>query len=106
MKSIPLGKKIKTISIYNPKLLFPIPRKEYREKINIRDIYFNGYDIWNAYELSWLNNYGKPEVRILQITYSYDSDNIVESKSLKSVARFKETCKDFIKTSLQSAYPE
>lgn len=83
MKSIPLGKKIKTTSIYNPGLLFPISRKEYRDKINIKNIYFNGYDIWNAYELSWLSNNGKPEVRILQIVYSSNSDFIIESKSLK-----------------------
>lgn len=83
MKSIPLGKKIKNGSVYNPKLLFPILRKDYRDRINIKDIYFNGYDIWNSYELSWLSNNGKPEVRILQIIYSSDSEYIVESKSLK-----------------------
>ena len=83
MKSIPLGKKIKLSLIYNPKLLFPILRKTCREKLGIYDLFFDGYDLWNAYELSWLDNFGKPEVRIVQIIYSCKSKYIVESKSLK-----------------------
>jgi 7-cyano-7-deazaguanine reductase len=83
MKSIPLGKTIKPSFHYNPKLLFPIQRDKSRKSLDINDNVFNGYDTWNIYELSWLNNLGKPEVRIVQIVYSCKSKNIVESKSLK-----------------------
>jgi 7-cyano-7-deazaguanine reductase len=44
---------------------------------------FYGFDIWNCYEVSWLSQTGKPEVRILEFMVSSDSPNIVESKSLK-----------------------
>jgi len=82
MKSIPLGKKIKVITEYDPALLFSIPREIQRKKNKITAD-FKGFDIWNIYELSWLNLNGKPECRILQMIYSCDSQNIVESKSLK-----------------------
>jgi 7-cyano-7-deazaguanine reductase len=44
---------------------------------------FDGHDIWNHYEVSWLDARGKPRVAIAQIVYSCSSENIVESKSLK-----------------------
>jgi 7-cyano-7-deazaguanine reductase len=44
---------------------------------------FYGLDIWNAYELSWLNMRGKPKIAIMNLTVSSDSPNIVESKSMK-----------------------
>ncbi len=44
---------------------------------------FFGMDIWNAYELSWLNMRGKPQVAIATISAPADSPNIVESKSFK-----------------------
>jgi 7-cyano-7-deazaguanine reductase len=83
MSKNPLGKKTFYKNLYNPALLFPIPRKKQRKTNSIDSIGFNGYDIWNIYELSWLNNNGKPEVRKALINYSCNSENIVESKSLK-----------------------
>ncbi|MEN9391204.1 MAG: hypothetical protein RL017_502, partial [Pseudomonadota bacterium] len=44
---------------------------------------FYGVDIWNHYELSWLDSKGKPCVAIGKITYSALSPNIIESKSMK-----------------------
>ena len=44
---------------------------------------FFGVDIWNAYEISWLNLRGKPQVAIATFTVPADSPNIVESKSFK-----------------------
>src|SRR5690606_33917604 len=44
---------------------------------------FFGMDIWNAYELSWLNMRGKPQVAIARFMVPADSPNIIESKSLK-----------------------
>ena len=67
---------------YDPSILVSIPRSIQRTQNKIK-IIFTGFDIWNAFEFSWLNTKGKPEVRILRIAYSSDSINIVESKSLK-----------------------
>ncbi|MBN2545602.1 MAG: NADPH-dependent 7-cyano-7-deazaguanine reductase QueF [Spirochaetes bacterium] len=94
MKENPLGKKIKYYNKYDPSILYFISRKEQRKKNNIY-LTMNGYDIWNAYELSWLDENGKPEVRIARVIYSCNSEYIVESKSLKlylnsfSMMRFK-----------------
>ncbi|MDR0934239.1 MAG: NADPH-dependent 7-cyano-7-deazaguanine reductase QueF, partial [Burkholderiaceae bacterium] len=44
---------------------------------------FYGLDIWNAYELSWLNMRGKPQIAMMNLTVSSDSPNVVESKSVK-----------------------
>ena len=79
----PLGEKTEYIAEYDNSLLFPVKRKFAREKMFIDDTLFSGYDIWNCYEVSWLNKKGKPEVRILRLIYSSDSESIVESKSLK-----------------------
>jgi len=79
----PLGKKSAYSFLYDPSLLYPVPRRENRSAHGIDSSLFSGYDIWNAYELSWLDLKGKPEVRILRIIYSAASENIVESKSLK-----------------------
>lgn len=79
-----LGKKSEYESHYNPNKLFPIPRKIKRDEIGVPDVLpFFGYDIWNHYEVSWLNLKGKPCVAIAEINYSCDSPNIIESKSMK-----------------------
>jgi 7-cyano-7-deazaguanine reductase len=44
---------------------------------------FLGADLWTAYELSWLNMRGKPQVAIARIIVPCESTHIVESKSLK-----------------------
>ncbi len=80
----PLGKEAAYESSYNPNLLFFIPRTIKRKEIGINNILpFTGVDIWNAYELSWLNDKGKPMVAIATIEVPADSENIFESKSLK-----------------------
>jgi len=81
----PLGKKSSYISEYNKSLLFPIARKLKRDEINVptNTLPFKGYDIWNAFELSWLNPKGKPVAALAQFIFSCESENIVESKSLK-----------------------
>jgi len=81
----PLGKTSAYQSQYAPELLFPIPRLQKREEIGLGTgtLPFFGVDIWNAYELSWLNMRGKPQVAIATITAPADSPNIVESKSFK-----------------------
>ena len=81
----PLGKTSAYQSQYAPELLFPIPRLQKREEIGLGTgtLPFFGVDIWNAYDLSWLNMRGKPQVAIATITAPADSPNIVESKSFK-----------------------
>ncbi len=83
MENNPLGQK----TVYNPhydsSLIFPIPRNVNRVKNNIDETLFEGYDIWNGYEMSWLSKSGKPEVRRIQIVYPASSEFMVESKSLK-----------------------
>lgn len=81
-----LGKKSEYDPFYNPKKLFAIPREVKRKEINIDSeisLPFFGYDLWNHYEVSWLNPKGKPNVAIARISYSCSSPNIIESKSMK-----------------------
>jgi len=79
-----LGKPSTYKAEYDPSLLFPISREGKRQEIGIGNtLPFFGVDIWNAYEVSWLNLRGKPQVAIATITVPADSPNIVESKSFK-----------------------
>ncbi|CDG85464.1 NADPH-dependent 7-cyano-7-deazaguanine reductase QueF [Janthinobacterium agaricidamnosum] len=80
----PLGKNAAYRSDYAPELLFPIPRQGKRDELALHGtLPFFGLDIWNAYELSWLNLRGKPQVAIARISAPADSPNIIESKSFK-----------------------
>jgi 7-cyano-7-deazaguanine reductase len=80
----PLGKPNSYQAQYDPSLLFPIPRQTKRAEIGIAGtLPFFGIDIWNAYEVSWLNLRGKPQVAIATVTVPADSPNIIESKSFK-----------------------
>jgi 7-cyano-7-deazaguanine reductase len=80
----PLGKNSAYQTQYAPELLFPIPRQQKRDELGLTGtLPFFGVDIWNAYELSWLNMRGKPQVAIATFTVPADSPNIVESKSFK-----------------------
>lgn len=80
----PLGKSSAYSEQYDASLLFPIARRLAREQIGIgTQLPFFGTDIWNAYELSWLNARGKPQIAIATLYVPADSANIVESKSFK-----------------------
>ncbi|HSY27459.1 MAG TPA: NADPH-dependent 7-cyano-7-deazaguanine reductase QueF [Burkholderiaceae bacterium] len=80
----PLGKQSAYQTHYDPSLLFPIARQGKRDELGISGTMpFFGVDIWNAYEISWLNLRGKPQVAIASITVPADSANIIESKSFK-----------------------
>ena len=65
----PLGKDTQYVSSYMPDLLFPIARKVKREEIGIdsQHLPFYGFDLWNHYEVSWLNEKGKPEVALIPL---------------------------------------
>ena len=79
-----LGKNSAYVDQYDASLLFPIPRAVKREELGIlgSPIFF-GADLWTAFELSWLNLKGKPQVAIAHITVPAESTHIIESKSLK-----------------------
>jgi 7-cyano-7-deazaguanine reductase len=82
----PLGKPSAYKTEYDPTLLFPIPRQPKRTEIGLPEgkaLPFFGVDIWNAYELSWLNLKGKPQVALASFIIPADTPNIVESKSFK-----------------------
>lgn len=83
-QSSPLGKPSTYKAEYDPALLFPIARQDKRAELGISGtLPFFGIDIWNAYEVSWLNLRGKPQVAIAAIMVPADSPNIIESKSFK-----------------------
>lgn len=81
----PLGKTSAYIDHYDASLLFPIERQGKRDEIGIdsQQLPFRGVDVWNAYELSWLNNRGKPLVAMGEIFIPAESPRLIESKSFK-----------------------
>jgi 7-cyano-7-deazaguanine reductase len=81
----PLGKTTIYADRYDPSLLFPIPRQAKRDEIGVdgNALPFHGVDIWNAYELSWLDARGKPVVAIMTCHVPATSPAIIESKSFK-----------------------
>lgn len=85
MGVLPLGQKTEYISEYSAELLFPIARVDKWQEMGIESerLPFYGEDIWNAYEVSWLNTKGKPIVAIVEFRLPHDSPNIIESKSFK-----------------------
>nr|WP_315493975.1 NADPH-dependent 7-cyano-7-deazaguanine reductase QueF [uncultured Rhodoferax sp.] len=79
-----LGKTSAYVDQYDASLLFPIPRAGKRAEIGITGAApFFGADMWTAFELSWLNLRGKPQVALVHFTIPCESPNIVESKSFK-----------------------
>jgi len=79
-----LGKASAYVDQYDASLLFPIPRAGKRAEIGITGAApFFGADMWTAFELSWLNMRGKPQVALVHFTIPCESPNIVESKSFK-----------------------
>jgi 7-cyano-7-deazaguanine reductase len=81
----PLGKATEYQSHYAPELLYPIPRQLKRSELGVADsaLPFVGEDLWNAYELSWLNAKGKPVVAVGTFRVPATSPNLIESKSFK-----------------------
>lgn len=80
-----LGKQSQYDSTYNPDRLYAIPRSGKRKEIGIDSVQlpFYGFDCWNHYEVSWLNEKGKPMVAIAEIFYDCNTPYLIESKSLK-----------------------
>ena len=82
----PLGKASAYADRYDASLLFPIARATKREELGLKahaPSPFFGADMWTAFELSWLNLRGKPQVALAHFTIPCESPNIIESKSFK-----------------------
>ncbi len=98
MHEIPLGKTVEYPQEYAPQVLFPIARSASRAAFaEASTLPFHGTDIWNAWELSWLESTGKPAVATATVTIPADSPNLIESKSLKLYLN------SFVNTRYQSA---
>jgi len=84
-ESNPLGKSSAYIDSYDPTLLFPISRAESWKAAGIdRDsLPFFGEDVWNGYEVSWLNDKGIPQVAMAEFRLPATSPFLIESKSFK-----------------------
>ena len=80
----PLGKASAYADQYDASLLFAMPRAPKRAELGIDGTPpFFGADLWTAFELSWLNLRGKPQLALAHITVPCESPNIIESKSFK-----------------------
>ncbi|WKU19245.1 NADPH-dependent 7-cyano-7-deazaguanine reductase QueF [Advenella alkanexedens] len=84
LNQAPLGKETQYPDQYDPSLLFPIARTIGRSQLSLQPHpAWYGADIWNAYELSWLNPKGKPQVAMARFSFDAAAPNIIESKSFK-----------------------
>lgn len=85
LKDTPLGRQSDYIDTYTPALLYPVPRWDAREGLELEmdGLPFHGVDVWHAYELSWLDARGKPVVMMAEFRVPCNSRCIIESKSFK-----------------------
>src|SRR5699024_9313353 len=85
LADLPLGKSSQYIDKYDASLLEGLPRSLNRDELGLDEnaLPFAGEDLWNLYELSWLNRKGKPVVAMGEVRVSAKSLNIIESKSFK-----------------------
>ncbi|MDO4896990.1 MAG: NADPH-dependent 7-cyano-7-deazaguanine reductase QueF [Moraxella sp.] len=109
-----LGESTTYSKTYDPTILYPISRQIGRDEI-LKDVGFDfnkfsdelkkGVDVWQAFELSWLNLMGVSQVAMARFIIPANSPNIVESKSLKlylnSLNFTKFSHADELKTTLQ-----
>lgn len=83
-EEMPLGRETNYPDHYSPELLFGIKRSQPRAALNLGPVLpFHGTDIWNAWELTWLDTEGMPRCAIAEIRVPADSPGLIESKSLK-----------------------
>ena len=85
LNALKLGQQTKYAEKYDRTLLQPVPRRLNRDQLNIiaTQPFTIGADIWTAYEISWLNLKGVPQVAIADISIDFRSKNLIESKSFK-----------------------
>lgn len=79
-----LGQSTTYPTTYVPDILYPISRNLGRSKLTLPAQQLSqGMDWWHVFELSWLNQQGISQVAMARLAIPADSENIVESKSLK-----------------------
>ena len=84
MTDLPLGKSSDYPQQYAPEVLVAIDRGEARRLLGLgAALPFSGEDVWNAWELTWLDPDGRPRIATAEIRVDAGSPNLVESKSLK-----------------------
>ncbi len=85
LRASPLGKKsVPSAKACDAGVLFAVPRVRQRAQLALgQKVPFWGEDVWNAFELSWLDLAGKPIVALAELRFPHDSPFLVESKSLK-----------------------
>ena len=85
LNALKLGQQTKYAEKYDRTLLQPVPRRLNRAQLNITATqpFTIGADIWTAYEISWLNPKGVPQVAIADVSIDFRSENLIESKSFK-----------------------
>jgi 7-cyano-7-deazaguanine reductase len=81
--SAPLGQKSAYPKGYDKSLLHPVRRADQRAAMAMPTIKWLGADLWNAYELAWLNQAGKPVRACATFSIPADSTFLAESKSVK-----------------------
>jgi len=80
---LPPGQKTDYANKYQPDLLFAIARANSRETLGVHALPFQGTDIWNAWDLTWLGAGKLPVVATLEVRIPASSPRLIESKSLK-----------------------
>lgn len=90
---MPLGQVSAYVDRYTPSLLYPLARASARAALESypgtnnqsADVVlpFVGEDVWTAYELTWLDQQGRPQAAILSLRAPCDTPFMVESKSMK-----------------------
>lgn len=78
-----LGQETDYPTQYSPHVLYPIPRAPAREAYTHIQATAQGVDWWHVFEISWLDETGKPVVAIARLEIPAHSTNLIESKSLK-----------------------
>jgi 7-cyano-7-deazaguanine reductase len=84
LRDAPLGHPTEHPDEYAPELLFGVPRAPQRAALGLgARLPFTGVDVWTAYDLTWLDTRGKPQVALATLEIPVDSPSLVESKSMK-----------------------
>jgi 7-cyano-7-deazaguanine reductase len=84
LRDAPLGHATDYPDRYAPSQLYPVARAPQRVALGICErLPFAGIDQWTAFELTWLDDRGKPQVALATFGVPIDSPSIIESKSMK-----------------------
>lgn len=85
LNALKLGQQTEYVDHYSSSLLQGVPRQLNRDELGITEQqpFTSGTDLWTAYEISWLNLKGVPQVAIGEIQLDFQSENLIESKSFK-----------------------